>query len=186
MVDCARFLDEYSEFRDGFLSPEESREFEAHLAACASCARYDRVVDRGAEIFRDLPELVPSDDFAARLQHRIFHLEDEMRTPDRRSSGVPTPAVLSIAAVLAMAALLPVLRPAADGPFSLPAVSARAPGADLPQLFVSGQLLAHTALLHRDLEPDVPSARDNHLLFRYYPLGVPVSNPVAMNLLPAN
>lgn len=186
MVDCARFLDEYSEFRDGFLSPEESREFEAHLAACASCTRYDRVVDRGARVFRDLPELVPSEDFAARLQHRIFHLEDEMRTPDRRFSGVPTPAVLSIAAVLATAAFLPVLRPVTDGLYSLPAVSARAPGSDLPPLFVAGPLLAHTAVLHPDLEPAALQARDNHLLFRYYPIGVPVTNPVAMNVLPAN
>lgn len=186
MVDCARFLDEYSEFRDGSLAPEESREFEAHLSGCASCARYDRVVSRGAGIFRSLPELQPSEDFAARLQHRIFHVEDEMRAPGRSFSGVPTPAVLSIAAVLAMAAFLPVLRPVADELHSLPAVVARAPGADLPPLFVAGPLLAHTAVLHGNLEPPPPHARDNHLLFRYYPIGVPVSNPVALNMLPAN
>lgn len=181
MVDCARFLDDYSDFRDGFLAPGEIRAFEAHLAACPSCARYDRVVDRGARLFADLPEIEPSDDFAARLQHRIFHVEEEMRAPGRSASGVPATAVLSIAAALALAAWLPVLRPD-SGAYRLPAVSARAPGAELPPLLVAGPLLVHTAVLHRDLEPEALQARDNHLLFRYYPVG----NPVAFNALPAN
>ncbi len=185
MVDCARFLDEYSEFRDGFLAPEESREFEAHLTSCPSCARYDRVVARGGHIFRDLPELQPSEDFAARLQHRIFHLEDEMRAPGRTFSGVPTSAVLSIAAVLALAAWLPVLQPQ-DRLYHLPAVMASAPRGEFPPLLVAGPLLAHTTVLHRELEHGISPARDNHVLFHYYPIGVPVSNLVALNVLPVN
>ena len=43
MVDCARFLDEYSDYRDGLLPTEVLAEFEGHLGSCASCARYDRV-----------------------------------------------------------------------------------------------------------------------------------------------
>lgn len=185
MVDCATFLDEYSDFRDGLLAPDESRAFEAHLAACSSCARYDRVVDRGARILRELPELEPSEDFAARLQHRLFHAEEEMRAPGRTASGAPTAAVLSIAAALALAAWLPALRPA-GGMHVLPAAAARAPGADLPALLVAGPLLAHTSVLHSGLEPAALQERDNHLLFRYYPVGVPISNPVAFNELPAN
>ncbi|HEX2190572.1 MAG TPA: zf-HC2 domain-containing protein [Longimicrobiaceae bacterium] len=181
MVDCARFLDEYSDFRDGLLAPGEHRAFEAHLAACASCARYDRVVEQGAGIFRGLPELEPSEDFAARLQHRLFHVEEEMRAPGRSASGAPTPAVLSIAAALALAAWIPALRPA-TGIFELPAVAARAPGAELPPLLMAGPLLAHASMLH----PDAPADRDNHLLFRYNPVGVALSSPVAFNALPAN
>ncbi|HEX7243384.1 MAG TPA: zf-HC2 domain-containing protein [Longimicrobiaceae bacterium] len=182
MVDCERFLDQYSEFRDGFLLPEESREFEAHLKACASCARYDRVVSRGTGIFRDLPELEVSEDFGARLQHRIFNLEDEMRASRQGGfSGVPASAALSIAAVLAVTAWLPVLRPG-DGLPRLPAVAAHAPESGIPPLFVAGPLLAHAALLHRDPEAAVRPARDNHLLFRYYPGGAPVGYPVALQV----
>lgn len=185
MVDCARFLDEYSEFRDGLLGPDEHRRFEAHLAACSSCARYDRVVDGGTAIFRDLPEIEPSDDFAARLQHRLFHVEEEMRAPGRTASGVPTSAVLSIAAALALAAWIPALRPAPRA-YVLPPAAATAPRTDFPALLVAGPLLAHTSVLHPDLEPAALEDRDNHLLFRYYPVGVPISNPVAFNALPAN
>lgn len=186
MVDCARFLEEYSDFRDCLLAPEQRREFEAHLAACSSCARYDRVVDRGASIFRELPEVEPSEDFAARLQHRIFHVEDEMRAPGRSFSGISAPTAFSIAAVLAAAAWLPVLRSPADSAYRLPAVSAHAPQPEIPVLSVAGPLLAHTAVLHEGLEPADLHARDSHLLFRYYPLGVPVSNPVAFNTLSAD
>jgi hypothetical protein len=185
MVDCERFLEEYSEFRDGFLSPDEDRAFEAHLDACASCARYDRVVQRGARLLCELPELEPSEDFAARLQHRIFHVEEEMRAPGRGFSGVPTSAVASIAAVLAMAAWLPLLR-SGGGLHELPPVAARAPYADHPPLLVAGPLLAHTAVLHGDLEPDALHSRDNHLLFRYNPIGIPVSYPVALNMAAAD
>ncbi|HEV2150234.1 MAG TPA: hypothetical protein VGR37_22740 [Longimicrobiaceae bacterium] len=184
-MDCERFLEEYSEFRDGFLPPDESRAFEAHRDACASCARYDRVVQRGARIFCDLPELEPSDDFAARLQHRIFHVDEEMRAPSRSSSGVPTSALLPIAAALALAAWIPVLQ-SDRGLHQLPPVAARAPYSDLPTLLVAGPLLAHTSVLHRELEPEALHSRDNHLLFRYYPIGVPVSNPVAFNSLAAD
>ncbi|HEX2094272.1 MAG TPA: zf-HC2 domain-containing protein [Longimicrobiaceae bacterium] len=179
MVDCARFLEEYSEFRDSILPAGESREFEAHLIACPSCARYDRVVQRGVCLFRELPELQPSEDFSARLQHRIYNLDEEMRRPGRSFSGIPVSAAVSIAAVLAMAAWLPVLRPDSGVP-RLPAVSAQAPQPEVPALSMAGPLLAHAALLHRDMELAVLASRDRHLLFRYNPVAVPLGIPVAL------
>jgi len=175
MVDCDRFLEEYSDFRDGLLGREEGGEFEAHLRACATCARYDRVVRRGAQLYRDLPELQVSDDFMERLQHRIHHVEEEMRAPTRYASGISASAVLSIAAVLALAAWLPVLRPEPGVP-ALPAVAAHPPAEGEPRLFVSAQLLAHRVLLHRD----EPPAADEHVLFEHVPVGAPAAIRTAL------
>ncbi|MBV9774306.1 MAG: zf-HC2 domain-containing protein [Gemmatimonadetes bacterium] len=181
MVDCATFLDLYSEFRDGFLPPDMSRDFEAHLDVCASCARYDQVVAKGTRLVADLPELEPSADFLPRLQNRISDLERETRAPGQTASGTSASAVLSIAAALALAAWLPVLR-TGSGPYRLPAVTAGAPDRDLPALFMAGPLLRHTALLHRDLSPAALADRDQHLLFRYYPVGEPIPASVAFQV----
>lgn len=174
MVDCKRFLEEYSDFRDGLLPIEVYLDFEAHLEGCASCARYDRVVARGASLLRDLPGVEPSDDFLPRLQHRIHHLEDAVRGPGRSGSGLSASVALSVAALLALAAWAPVLRPG-EATQRLPAVAARAPLQDpgFPQhLFVSASLLMHATLLHRDLATEA-SPRDDHLLFGYIPAGAP-------------
>lgn len=181
MVDCATFLDLYSDFRDGFLSPETNREFEAHLERCPSCARYDRVVEKGTDVFTDLPELEPSPDFLPRLQSRIAELEREEDARAPAASGASLSTAVSIAAVLAVAAWLPVLHPGSD-PYRLPAVTAGAPERDVPALFMAGPLLAHTALLHRDLAPSALGARDEHLLFRYFPVGEPLAVPVAFQV----
>jgi hypothetical protein len=129
MLDCADFLDGYTDYRDGRLDDGTLASFRQHLTECASCARYDRVVQRGTRLFCELPELTPSDDFQARLQHRIYHLEDERRRFGASASGVPTGYVLSIAALLMIAAWAPLARPrpARSAVTRLPAVAAHAP-----------------------------------------------------------
>jgi anti-sigma factor RsiW len=84
-MDCDVFLDGYSDFRDGLLPQGEQAAFRAHLASCASCARYDRVLAQGVGMLRGEPELQVSEDFMARLQHRIYH-EDEARLARGRGS----------------------------------------------------------------------------------------------------
>ena len=129
MLDCADFLDGYTDYRDGRLDDAILVEFRQHLADCASCARYDRVVQCGTRLCRELPTLTPSDDFQARLQHRIFHLEDDRRRLGASGSGVPTQYILSIAALLMIAAWAPLARPrrALPQPAWLPAIVAHAP-----------------------------------------------------------
>lgn len=111
MTSCERFLAGYSAFRDDALPWEERVEFEVHLDECASCARYDRVVSRGAQVFRELPELEVSEDFAARLQHRIFteDLEAARARTERRSAGAAFASV-GVAAAIAAAAWVPLMR----------------------------------------------------------------------------
>ena len=115
MMDCDTFLEGHSDFRDGLLTLPDRVAFEAHLRECDHCARYDRVVDKGVQVLRNQPQLEVSDDFMDRLQHRLYHVEDEMAAARRRRSPVSRGAVaaLAVAASVAAVALLPRLYPGA-------------------------------------------------------------------------
>jgi hypothetical protein len=135
MMDCDTFLDGHSDFRDGLLTLPDRVVFQAHLRECASCARYDRVVDKGVRVLRDRPALEVSDDFMDRLQHRLYHVEDEMAAARRRRGPVSRGAVAALAAAASVAALalLPRLYPgAAPTVTMLPSVAATAPAAESP------------------------------------------------------
>lgn len=125
MVDCSDVLDRYSEFRDGVLEHELERAFEAHLQACSSCARYDRVVGEGVGVFRALPELSPSSDFEARLQHRLFSVEDQLNQ-GRRASGASLATTVGICAAITLGAWLPTVKTDST-PVRLPPVVAHSP-----------------------------------------------------------
>jgi hypothetical protein len=111
-VRCREFLDAHSDFLDGLLSEGEATRFELHREVCASCGRYDRTVRDGLQLLRTLPEIEPSDDFLPRLQHRIYHLEDQRALvgPSGR-----LPALLAVVVVAAVAAS-PLLRNSASAP----------------------------------------------------------------------
>lgn len=88
-MDCIEFLTHHSEYLDGVGGVEGAAAFEAHVRACPSCARYDRVVRRGADVLRELPPMQPSEDFLPRLRHKLYHLEDELsRRPALTGSTV--------------------------------------------------------------------------------------------------
>lgn len=132
MMDCGTFLDGYSDFRDGLLSLPERVAFERHAKECDHCARYDRVVSKGVDVLHGMPELEVSDDFMDRLQHRLYHVEDEMAAVRRRRSPVSRGAAsaLTAAACIAAVALLPRLYSAAAPTVAvLPSVAASAPRA---------------------------------------------------------
>ena len=96
MMVCKEFIERYTEYIDGALRPSEGRRFDAHLESCESCRRYQRVLTRGLAVLRALPRANPSPDFARRLQHRLFHVDES----PRRS----WPGQLGRAAVIAVAA----------------------------------------------------------------------------------
>lgn len=122
---CQEFLARYSEYLDERLEPLESALWRAHMNRCPSCARYDRVLRRGLALVRDLPEVEPSSDFGPRLQHRLYHVDDEPEM-GHRASGASAVVSLAIAGVLAAIAWSPVIRP---GPVTveLAPMEARAP-----------------------------------------------------------
>jgi len=115
MVNCERFLDEFSSFRDGVLPVWEMAAFRAHRDECPACARYDRVVRDGVEVLRSLPELEVSDDFGARLQHRLWHEDMDRLEQRRRARTVRFAGGVGITAAAAGLALGLVIRPA-EGP----------------------------------------------------------------------
>lgn len=127
---CTDFLARFSEFHDGDLSPEEQAAFDEHLATCTSCRRYRDVVARGAELLRSLPGPTPRDDLRQRLQHSIYHIEEERLRRRSGSSLAGTGAMTLVGAVAILAGILwtPVLfedAPAVD----LPPVVVNAPSA---------------------------------------------------------
>lgn len=139
MMDCDIFLDGHSDFRDGLLALPDRAAFEAHLRECDHCARYDRVVEKGVQVLRGRPELEVSDDFMDRLQHRLYHVDDEMAAARRRRGPVSRGAVAALAAAASIAAvaLIPRLYPGlAPTVTMLQPVAASAPApASTPQVF---------------------------------------------------
>jgi hypothetical protein len=114
MVNCERFLDDYSSFRDGLLPMREMAAFRAHLDECPCCAHYDRVVCEGVEVLHALPQLEVSEDFGARLQHRIWHEDMDRLEVRRRARTFRFAGGVGITAAAAGLALGLVIRPAAS------------------------------------------------------------------------
>ncbi len=96
-MQCEEFLEGYSEFLDGRLGKERRAAFEAHREACCICGRYDRVVQRGLSVWRNLPDIDPSPDFLPRLRHRLYHVDDEAHLSQSRHVG--SAALIAVAAV---------------------------------------------------------------------------------------
>jgi len=130
MMDCDTFLEGHSDFRDGLLSLPDRVAFEAHRRECGHCARYDRVVEKGVQVLRGRPQLEVSEDFMDRLQHRLYHVDDELAAARRRRGPVSrgAAAALAAAACVAAVALIPRLYPGADPTVTmLPSVAVTAP-----------------------------------------------------------
>lgn len=168
MLDCSEFLEGYSGFRDGTLGEVRSADFEEHLGVCDACARYDRVIRDGVALVRELPEIEPSYDFLPRLQHRIYHLEDD-RARARQGSGASAVLISGIALAIGATAWAPLLRGGAPV-VELPPVVAHAPHKveALQHLFRAGPLLT---------DPREPGPTRT-LFHEYSPLGRFASTPL--------
>jgi hypothetical protein len=160
MTDCARFLAEYSDLRDGLAPAEMADALRAHRDACGRCARYDEVMRRGTRLVLEAPELEISEDFGERLRHRLMHVDEELAFERRHGSAGSATAALSVAAVLALAAWLP-LASRGPSPDTLPLVMALPPASQLPHV-------------HLPAVPDAPPADDRGLTEQLADLGVPV------------
>jgi hypothetical protein len=126
MLDCSEFLEDYSGFRDGILDPARAEAMRRHASACPSCARYDRVVASGVDVFRDLPGVEPSYDFLPRLQHRIYQADYEASRRRRRASGASAVLTAGMGLAIAATVLLPRIRTAPEV-VELPPIAAHAP-----------------------------------------------------------
>jgi hypothetical protein len=113
-VFCEELLARYGDYIDGQLSPLQAARLQLHLEVCVSCARYDRIMRRGLELVRDLPELTPSHDFEQRLQHRLYHADDGAALAAQRPAAGAV-AAFAVAGVIALLAWSPMLLRTEDG-----------------------------------------------------------------------
>ena len=144
MIDCSQFLAFHTDYRDQLLDPVSRADVTRHLEQCGACARYDRVVGAGIDALLAVPEILPSDDFMARLDGRLA-LVDEL-TASRSPSGAPIGLVFALGVAIAAAAWAPALRTDAE-PVRLPPAVAHAPYHPriLPLVFHPGLLPAPAA-----------------------------------------
>lgn len=149
-MSCDRFIERYTDFRDGLLDAVERSEAEAHLTGCACCARYHRVMQQGLELLKHMPAAESSDDFMPRLRHRLYNVDCGV-AEGRRSFG-GSAALVGVAAVGLLALFWLPFAASVPLEMELAAVSAQLPpaGAEpVPSLFRSGPFVS-TLLVEED------------------------------------
>lgn len=104
---CDEFIEAFSDLVDETGSEKLRAEALRHRDACADCRRYEEVYRGGLRLLEtEIDEIEVSEDFHLRLQHRLFHVDDERALARSRAGVAPSSMVLGAAAV--MAALLAV------------------------------------------------------------------------------
>lgn len=88
-MDCREFRDRHLAFVDGTLDEKDVISMELHRAECERCSRYDVAIRRGLLVFRNLPAITPSPQFAHRLHARLRQL----READARAELVRGPSL---------------------------------------------------------------------------------------------
>lgn len=127
-MDCQEYLRQFSDHHDGLTDAELSKAMEEHRSTCVSCRRYAETLESGAGALRSLPTLEVPADFRARLDHRIFHIEDGPSiAKESLGTGATTVSILAVAAVLAVAAWAPVVGSPVPMPELPPVVVQRPP-----------------------------------------------------------
>jgi hypothetical protein len=167
MVNCSEFLQEYSSYRDGLLDGAQLEALEAHLRGCATCTRYDEVIGGGVELVRSIKPVETSDDFMLRLQHRIYHVDDEMKSA-RYSSGASVALTVAIAAAIGITAWTPTVKSKVPQ-LDLAPMMANAPVRPdvVPSVFLAGPLLTG-----QDGNGSLARRETSTVFFRYSPLGL--------------
>lgn len=128
-MDCSDFVARFTDYVDGTAAPAEAEALQAHLESCESCRRYKTVVEHGAALLRSLPVPELREDFEPRLQHRLYHVQEERSLPEHATSRTPALAVFGIAVLLTAVAWSPMLRGGAPVVQLDPIVVDRAPAA---------------------------------------------------------
>lgn len=99
-MDCREFLHRYSEYDDSLVTADEAARFRDHMAACRSCARYDRVLRKGRMLARQLPGPEPSPELIPRLRRRLLWTQPRRRgfRGARLAAGLAAATVLLVVA----------------------------------------------------------------------------------------
>lgn len=116
---CQDFLEAYSAFRDGYVDPVSATDLDAHRRNCSDCDRYARVLDRSLALLHDLPQPSLSESFEPRLEHRLLHVQEDLRALRTRGVASGTTA----ATALLMAILLSAIAWSAGAGAGVPSVA---------------------------------------------------------------
>jgi len=131
-MECAEFLERYSEFLDGEIEVSRVPAFQHHIVSCSSCAEYDRVVRRGLLLVRELepPEATP--DIVPQLQRRFLDAKETSPWIEYTRAALVAGATTI---VILAAASIPNLQ-SGRGAVQLPPVVVETPAlGDTPSLF---------------------------------------------------
>jgi len=138
-MQCAEFLDRYTDYRDGVVTtPRDRRRFERHLAGCETCRSYDTAVRRGVLALQGAETLSPSEQFRSRLDARLRREALTLAGP-RISPRVGAAAALLVAVGITLVALQVARHPAPLQARALPPVPFPKPVAQAGVPFVTFQ-----------------------------------------------
>jgi putative zinc finger protein len=99
-MDCREFRKKHLAFIDDTLPGIELVGMQRHLAECEACARRDTLVRRSLLLVRNLPDIQPAPDFAARLHAKLRALGPIDRSPPiQHGPGIGAAAVAAAAVV---------------------------------------------------------------------------------------
>lgn len=106
MLSCKEVLARHSEYIDGEMAPLDTEEWRVHLSECMLCARYDRVLRTGVSLLAVKPELEPEPEFLMHLRYRLAY---EAHRSEMQPANQHVAAAVSVMAVLAFIAWIPLL-----------------------------------------------------------------------------
>jgi hypothetical protein len=106
VLSCSECLARHSEYLDGVMDSATAELWRAHIAGCAHCARYDRVLRRGLKTLTAQPFVELDPTFTSELHRRLAFEDRRLATRPITSMAA---ASVAVAAMLAFAAWLPVM-----------------------------------------------------------------------------
>ena len=108
-MNCTDVVECFTDYLDGASAPSEEIAIEEHFRDCPECSRYRDVLIHGTELLRDLPEPDLKDDFTPRLEHRLYHVDDDRAIAAHSGARIQAVTVVGIALLLTGVAWSPTL-----------------------------------------------------------------------------
>ncbi len=169
---CSAFIEGFTDYIDGEADASTQEAARRHRDACASCRRYETVYLEGRSLLQDGESLEVGDDFHPRLQHRLYHVDDERALARSRPGSASAAMLLGVAALAVAAAWTPALLDEPEVELSPIVVDRPAPRplglrAPFASLLPASMLPTGAAL---DLDGDDLWRQPSALLFEYAPI----------------
>lgn len=176
---CGEYLARHSDYLDDELGLQAAAEMRLHMAGCARCARYDRVLRRGLDLLRDAEPILPATDRYIGLQEHLLRSRrltaPEMGAPGGSVPRAPVAATVAVAGVVALVAWSALFRAAGVPASATAEVRPATPASPAPS--------APPAIAGMDLVgPGVPLPRPAEWATRSLPAatGLPVARPMLL------